>query len=251
MSYGAERYLAYLYPIVIASSIICCITAGIGWTHWRYVLNGCPETNCGCFLYGRNAFRSFDGGHIAYCYFATYGLIFPLLFCIVLGIYHVYRVCMGVGKRKSGTTTIRQRSGDMIVVTTESEITANDVSPYYWMPTSIIACIMAIYTLVYSSIFTDGYHVTCKHYREALLKDIQGIGNIVSVIQGRLSCSAVFDFMDYLVYNDNPERHRYGRINSAICFNLTLVFGWLAVISWIAIAVINIVQTRRTKAARV
>ncbi|XP_013102486.1 uncharacterized protein LOC106083780 [Stomoxys calcitrans] len=251
MTYAAERSLAYLYPIVIASSVICCVTSGIGWSHWRYALNGCPETNCGCYLYGRNTFRSFDGGHIAYCHYATYGLILPLLFCVSLGIYHVYRVCLGTGKRKSGTTTIRQRSGDMIVVTTESEITDNDVSPYYWMPTSVIACIMALYTLVYASIYTNGFDVTCKQYREALLKDIQGSGNIVPVIKGRLSCSAIFDFMDYLLQHDNFERRRYGRINSSICFHLTLIFAWVAVVGWIAIATVNIVQTRRTKAARV
>lgn len=109
MSYGAERSLAYLYPLVIASSIICCVTSGTSWSHWRYVLNACPETNCGCYLHARSTYTSFEGGHIAYCHYATYGLILPLLFCTVLGIYHVYRVCLGTGKRKSGTTTIRQR----------------------------------------------------------------------------------------------------------------------------------------------
>lgn len=143
------------------------------------------------------------------------------------------------------------RSGDMVVVTTESELTDNDISPYYWLPTSIIACIMALYTLVYASIYTDGFEVTCKQYREALLKEIQGVGNIVPVIKSRLSCSAIFDFMDYLVESISYERRRYGRINSSICFHLTLIFAWLAVFAWILIAIINIVQTRRTKAARV
>lgn len=139
----------------------------------------------------------------------------------------------------------------MIVVTTESELTDNGVSPYYWLPTSIIACIMALYTLIYAAIFTDGFEVTCKQYREALLKEIQGVGNIVPVIKSRISCSAVFDFMDYLVTTISNERRKYGRINSSICFHLTLVFAWFAVVGWIAIATINIVQTRRTKASRV
>ncbi|XP_073818872.1 uncharacterized protein [Musca autumnalis] len=251
MSYSTERSLAFLYPLVIVSSIVCCVTAGIGWSHWRYVLNACPETNCGCYLHARSTYTSFEGGHIAYCHYATYGLILPLLFCTVLGIYHVYRVCLGTGKRKAGTTTIRQRSGEVVVVTTESEITDNGISPYYWLPTSIIASFMALYTLVYASVYTDGFEVTCKQYREALLKEIQGVGNIVPVIKGRLSCSAIFDFMDYLVESISYERRRYGRINSSICFHMTLIFAWLAVFGWIAIAAINIVQTRITKAARV
>lgn len=139
----------------------------------------------------------------------------------------------------------------MIVVTTESELSDNDINPYYWLPTSIIACFMALYTLVYASIFTNGFEVTCKQYREALLKEIQGVGNIVPVIKSRLSCSAVFDFMDYLVESISYERRKYGRINSSICLHLTLIFAWIAVIGWITIATINIVQTKRTKPARV
>lgn len=249
--YAAEVALAYLYPTVMLTSAICCITSGVAWAHWRYVLNACPETDCGCVLHGRTTYLSFEGGHIAYCHFATYGLLLPLLFAIVLGIYHVYRVCMGTAKRKSGTTTIRQRSGDMIVVTTESELSDNGISPYYWIPALTIAGIMAVYTLVYASIFTDGFEVTCKQYREALLKEIQGVGNIVPVIKGRLSCAAVFDFMDYLVESVSWERRRYGRINTAVCLYMGLISAWLAVFAWIGIIVINTVQMKKTRGARV
>ncbi|XP_037954525.1 uncharacterized protein LOC119685436 [Teleopsis dalmanni] len=251
MSYEAEKTLSLFYPFIIITSAICCITSGVAWAHWRYVLNACPETNCGCYLFARSTYSSFEGGHIAYCHFATFGLLLPLIFAIILGIYHVYRVCMGTAKRKSGTTTIRQRSGDMIVVTTESELTDSSISPYYWTPAAIISCVMALYTLIYASIFTDGFEVTCKQYREGLLKEIQGVGNIVPVIKGRLSCAAIFDFMDYLVESMSYERRKYGRINSAICFHLTLICAWLACLSWIVITVVNIVQTRRTRAARV
>ena len=110
---------------------------------------------------------------------------------------------------------------------------------------------MAIYTLIYASIFTDGFAGTCKEYREAVLKEIQGVGNIVPVIKSRLSCSAIFDFMDYLVQSSSYERRKYGHINSSLCFHLTLIFAWFAVFGWIVIAIINIVQTKRTKPARV
>jgi len=105
----------------------------------------------------------------------------------------------------------------MIVVTTESELTPDGLSPYYCkyihckkidifndcsflgLPATVISVIMAIYQLIYASIFTDGFQVTCKQYRESVLKEIQGVGNIVPVIKARLSCSAIFDFMDFLV----------------------------------------------------
>ncbi|XP_030564275.1 uncharacterized protein LOC115765042 isoform X3 [Drosophila novamexicana] len=251
MSYSAERALSYFYPFIILTSLICCITSAVAWTHWRYVLNACPDTNCGCVLHGRTTYNSFEGGNIAYCHYATYGLILPLIFAVVLGVYHGYRMCIGKGKRKAGTTTIRQRSGDMVVVTTESELTPDSLSPYYWLPATVISVIMAVYQLIYAAIFTDGFEVTCKQYRESLLKEIQGVGNIVPVIKARLSCAAVFDFMDYLVESISYERRRYGRINTAACLYFTLVLAWFALFAWIAICVINIVNLRRTRAARV
>ncbi|XP_014095499.1 uncharacterized protein [Bactrocera oleae] len=251
MSYGAEKTLAYLYPLIIGTSVICCITSGVAWAHWRYVLNACPESNCGCILHGRSTYSSFEGGHIAYCHFATYGLIFPLLFAIVLGIYHAYRICMGTTKRKAGTTTIRHRTGDMIVVTAESELTHNGISPYYWTPAAGISCVMAVYTLIYAAIYSDGFRVTCKQYSESLLKELQGAGNIVPVIKGRLSCDAIFDFMDYLVESISYERRKYGRINTGACLYMTLICSWLTVIFWIMITVVNVMQARRTQSARV
>lgn len=109
MSYGAERAFSFLYPFVIVGSAICCITSAVAWSHWRYVLNACPDTNCGCVLHGRSRYSGFEGGNIAYCHYATFGLILPLIFAVVLGVYHCYRMCIGKGKPKAGTTTIRQR----------------------------------------------------------------------------------------------------------------------------------------------
>lgn len=108
-SYGAERALACLYPLLAGCTVLCCITSGVLWSHWQYVLNACPESNCGCFLHARTTYTSFEGGHIAYCHYATYGLILPLIFAAILAIYHIYRVCLGVAKPRSGTTTIRQK----------------------------------------------------------------------------------------------------------------------------------------------
>lgn len=110
---------------------------------------------------------------------------------------------------------------------------------------------MAIYQLIYAAIFTDGFEVTCKQYRESLLKEIQGVGNIVPVIKARLSCAAVFDFMDYLVESISYERRRYGRINTAACLYFTLILSWFTLFGWIIISVINIVNLRRTRSARV
>lgn len=163
----------------------------------------------------------------------------------------------------------------MIVVTAESELTPDGLSPYYckfvlWslpicaslltydsfgsflgLPATVISVIMAVYQLIYAAIFTDGFEVTCKQYRESLLKEIQGVGNIVPAIKARLSCAAIFDFMDFLVESISYERRRYGRINTAACLYITLILSWFILFAWIIISIINVVNLRRTRSARV
>ena len=135
------------------------------------------------------------------------------------------------------------RSGEMIVVTTESDvINYNSVSPHYWVPASVISTVMSLYTLIYASIYTDGFETSCKQYRDTLLKEFSGIGNIVPIVKGRLSCASIFDFMDYLQEDISFERRRYGRINTASCLYISLVGAWCCCFAWIAISFINIVQ---------
>jgi len=198
------------------------------------------------------AYSTFEGGHIAYCHFAAYGVALPIIFSIIFGCYHVYRVCMGKGKPRSGTATVRQRSGEVIVVTTEAEMLYNAISPNYWVPASVISCILSLYMLIYASIFTDGFETSCKQYRETVLKQIQGFGNIVPVIKGRLSCGAIFDFMDYLEKEVITwDRRRYGKINTAACMYIALISAWMIVFSWLFISVINIIQSKRSQKLRV
>lgn len=138
----------------------------------------------------------------------------------------------------------------MIVVTSESELNHNSISPHYWVPSAVLSCVMSVYTLVYASIYTDGFETTCKAYRETLIKEIQGSGNIVPVVKARLSCAAIFDFMDYLVESTKWEHRRYGRINSAACYYMALVSAWVMVFAWIWISVVNILNARRTRSIR-
>lgn len=246
-----ERGLAILYPLIIALSFICCVTSAVAWTHWKYVLDTCIETNCGCYLFGLSSRTYFTGGHVAYCHFAVYGLVFPVIFAIIFGCFHVFRVCMGSGKRKTGTATVKQRSGEMIVITTQSEVQDNDVSPYYWTPSSVISAIMSLYTLIYAAIYTAGFNQSCNQYRIELIKYIQATGNLVGAIQGRISCAAVFDFMDFLHADVAMDRRRYDRINSPACYYMALISGWFAVFLWIATVWINIMGARLSRAVRV
>lgn len=107
--YDSERRLAYLYPLIGALSFICCISTAVAWHHWQYVLDTCVETNCGCILNGLSTPTFFTGGHIAYCHWATYGLVLPIIFCFIFGIFHLFRVCCGRPRGHTSTATVRQR----------------------------------------------------------------------------------------------------------------------------------------------
>lgn len=87
----AEVLLATLYigsTLLSVTSIISLVTA---WQHWTWTLDTCISVDCGCILYGINAFRTFVGGDVRLCQFGSYALIPGILIALCLGGYHGYR----------------------------------------------------------------------------------------------------------------------------------------------------------------
>lgn len=180
--------------------------------HWRIVLNTCAgnfqsyssyydERDCGCILFARDTLTYFVGSYIGYCYWATFGLVFSLLFCFIFGCFHVYRVCCKTPKPRSGKMEIRQRSTEVMQLTVEQEIQEVDgISPYFWTPASIIALIMVIYGFVHAIMLTDGFLTTCKQYRNRVIKHTLAKGEMVS-------CSEFRFWMDKINYLISGWRH--------------------------------------------
>lgn len=188
--YHSERYLAFLYTTGGVASFLQIICTAIVWLHWRVVLNTCAgnfqsytsyydERDCGCILYAKDTLSYFVGSSVGYCWWATFGLVIPLIFCFIFGCYHVYRVCCRSNKPRKGETRIHQRSTEIMHLTVEQEITEDDVSPYFWTPAMVIGIIMAIYSLVHAILMLDGFLSTCKQYRNRVLKHISAIGRTV------------------------------------------------------------------------
>lgn len=138
-------------------------------------------------------------------------------------------------------------------MTTRTEITGtiSDVSPGYWIPSTISAAFMFLYTLVHAAMLLDGFLQSCRQYRIELLKYMRASGPMVLAVQGRLSCTAVFDFMDYLHPDVSFDRRRIDRINTSACLVLALITAWLSVALWLGILVINGIQSRRSRHLRV
>lgn len=111
-AYDQEKLLAIFYPLVIGCGFVCTITTAIAWHHWKYVLDTCVEVNCGCILNGISTITYFTGGHVAYCHWATFGLVLPVLMAVIFGSYHVWRVCMSSGSSRRGhQQTVHKRYG--------------------------------------------------------------------------------------------------------------------------------------------
>lgn len=108
--YKSEKLLAYCYPILIALGFVCSVTTAVAWNHWKYVLDTCVDReNCGCILNGVSTITYFRGGHIAYCHYATFGLILSMAIALIFGSFHVFRVCISTGYKRSSSHSVRQR----------------------------------------------------------------------------------------------------------------------------------------------
>lgn len=68
----------------------------------------------------------------------------------------------------------------------------------FYVLASVVFSVLTLYVLAHFSTFADGYLVTCKQYRRVLVRELFLSGTAMEVIQTRLSCNAVYDFMDYL-----------------------------------------------------
>lgn len=182
---------------------------------------------------------------------ATYGPLVSAFLCFLLGSFHMYRICCGVSPRRMETRAVRNQSGELTMITAKSEDSMEDISPYYWTPLGILGVVMAVYMLVHASFYTDGYVRTCKQYRQEISKYTQATGRLVEALQGRLSCNAIFDFMDYIHPDVSFEKRRIDRINTPYALGLPLFATWVCVVGWILVAVIGFRRARATRGVRV
>lgn len=164
---------------------------------------------------------------------------------------------------------VRQRSTEIMQLTIEQEIQEDDISPYFWTPASIVAVVMVLYAIVHAILMTDGMLSTCKQYRSRVVKYVHATGQMVimkfdyirigsnqcclkvGVLQSRLSCAAIFDFMDYLHEDLSFERRRDYRINTAIPFILAVIAAWVVVFCWLGILIVNVMRFRQSRRVRI
>ncbi|XP_026764026.2 uncharacterized protein LOC113522520 [Galleria mellonella] len=252
--YQTERRLCWCYALLATFLAVSVVCIAIPYNHWRATLDVCPgswleNTNCGCIFFGVSTFQYFNGGHNSYCLYAIFAPLPILAYALIMALFHMYRVCINnVGQYEDEkSTAMEEIEGEAIVVTTRTRVSQkNDAVIYCWIPTASIAAIFCLYNLVHAAIITNGFLKTCSQYRGYLAREIHASGDHVSVIHFRLTCQAIFDFMDYLQKNA-PNSRRGEFINTGVALQIALITSWVAVALWIGVVILTSIRAYKER----
>ncbi|KAF5290295.1 hypothetical protein FQR65_LT11629 [Abscondita terminalis] len=225
----AEKKLAVCYSLIVALGATASITSGVAWGHWKQTLDQCIGRNCSCILYGVDTPTIFLGGNNAACIWVTYAPLVHMLVSIAMACFHGFRVLFSAKKIITRTVTAKNEVGETIELHAVQGESTNPLPRAFWITMATITIIFTLYTLVHFSIFADGFLSTCKQYRLTLRKQLGLGGTAIPVINERLSCTAIFDFMDYIL-PISGNAYRDGYINTGVDLTLGLsasFFVWL------------------------
>lgn len=136
-------------------------------------------------------------------------------------------------------SSIFYRAGETIEVHAVQSESTDPLPRAYWISASIVTIFFTIYALVHFALFLDGYLVTCNQYKRTLERLLGVQGTVLPVIYGRLSCTAIFDFMDYM-QPDTGIGYREGFINTGIDLSLGIAASCLSWLYFIYASFLNI-----------
>ncbi|XP_056630204.1 uncharacterized protein LOC130902770 [Diorhabda carinulata] len=244
---SAEKRLSLAYLLVIAAGAASSISTGVAWSHWYRTLDQCVGRNCSCIIYGTHTMQYFLGGGQAPCIWVTFGPLIYLFFTIGLICFHGYRVLFTT-KSPSGRSTrtmlAKLDTGESVQIEAISQETTSHLPTAYWIIVSTITSFFTIYSLIHFIIYLDGYYHTCNQYRSTLERLLSLHGSALPVIHQRLSCSGIFDFMDYM-QTDSGNAYRDGIINTGACLIIGIVSSFFSWTAFLSTSVINIMVARR------
>lgn len=121
--------------------------------------------------------------------------------------------------------------------------TTDPLPRLFWIIHATLTVFFTLYTLVHFSIFIDGYLSTCSQYKRTLERLIGLHGTAIPVIHRRLSCTAIFDFMDY-IQPDSAHGYREGFINTGIDLSIGIVASFFSWVSFLYASYLNVRMAR-------
>jgi hypothetical protein len=154
------------------------------------------------------------------------------------------------------------RNGDVAIIREHTNRLADSPGCTCWTGLTILSCGIGILLILNASNLTHGYYKTCGEYRRVLSKDSQITGQMAAVINARLSCGTIFDFMDYLEpvtrpfqrkdylnYNHPHEESDFMRgpfINTGLSLQAAIGSAWINCVVWIAIFINYVILVKKS-----
>lgn len=131
------------------------------------------------------------------------------------------------------------RVGETVEMRAVHEETTSLLPHAFWLIISGCTIFFAAYSLAVFIIYIDGYFTSCKSYRMTLEKILGLHGTVIPVVHDRLSCNAIFDFMDY-VQPDSGRGYREGYINTGLDLTIGVVASFFACALFSLASVFNV-----------
>jgi len=114
-----------------------------------------------------------------------------------------------------------------------------------WLAAALLAGLLALLMLTAALTLTAGVVIACEQYRENLIESLAADGYLAALLTGRLSCQAVFDFMDFL--QPIKERHSANFINTGVALHFAIFALWFATIACVAATLSSVFEAFRAR----
>ncbi|XP_046392492.1 uncharacterized protein LOC124160629 [Ischnura elegans] len=125
-----------------------------------------------------------------------------------------------------------------------------------WAPVAVLAAVLTLLALATAVVSSDGCTRTCNEWRRVALRMLSASGDLARVVTARLSCGAIYDFMDYLqprkvihygftyeFQGPNSRTIREGEttiINTAAALKVAVSAAWINVLFWLCLVCLNV-----------
>lgn len=292
MAPADHRRVAVLAALLCTSSLLSVVALGVILAHWHDALDACVHADCGCLLYARVASSTYaiTGSDVSLCWFGGTaplpGLVVGLVLAAVYGylgfvrtprhrrrVMQVVRAADGSGARflvpQALPTTPPASTGTSDGPGTPA---ATGAPPSPRTRTRTVLCVnvlvmqgagcflLGLVALSHAALLTDGILVTCREYRHAVLKTLSASGSLAELVNERLSCPVIFDFLDYMkpdvreINQGNhwfPGQRRLTTVNTSAALVISLISAYATSLLWVVIAFkFGRMAQRATRSAR-
>ncbi|KAK3931607.1 Lysine-specific histone demethylase 1A [Frankliniella fusca] len=275
MDLSSTRTLAALSSALCCSSLLCVVTLAVILSHWHDALDGCTLADCGCLLYARAATSSFayTGSDVSLCWFSGAAPLPGLAVAVSLAAWYGYRGWVRPGPasgQRRAMQVVRGADGSGVRLMVQPR---GPGAPPPSLPAAphpharrlvksaalytvlfslmtvqgVLCLLLALFAVSHAAVLTDGFLVACREYRHAVLKTLRASGNLAELVNDRLTCPVIFDFLDYMkpdvreaFQGDNhwfPGQRKLTTVNTGAALVISLLAAYSNAALWGAMTV--------------